>query len=60
MQFRIAILSPLHSLATLGNMTRIEIMGLYHPLDGVTNLKYKLLYFLTPNKKNFIEKGAGF
>ncbi len=26
-------------------------MGLYHPLDGVTNLKYKLLYFLTPNKK---------
>ncbi len=19
-------------------------MGLYHPLDGVTNLKYKLLY----------------
>ncbi len=26
-------------------------MGLYHPLDGITNLKYKLLYFLTPNKK---------
>jgi hypothetical protein len=26
-------------------------MGLYHALDGVTNLKYKLLYFLTPNKK---------
>jgi len=26
-------------------------MGLYHPLDGVTNLKYKLLYSLTPNKK---------
>jgi hypothetical protein len=35
-------------------------MGLYHPLDGVTNLKYKLLYFLTPNKKNFKEKGASF
>ncbi len=28
-------------------------MGLYHPLDGITNLKYKLLYLLTPNKKNF-------
>ncbi len=27
------------------------LMGLYHPLDGITNLKYKLLYFLTPNKK---------
>ena len=25
-------------------------MGLYHPLDGDTNLKYKLLGFLTPNK----------
>jgi hypothetical protein len=21
-----------------------------HPLDGITNLKYKLLHFLTPNK----------
>ncbi len=27
------------------------LIGLYHPLDGVTNLKYKLLCFLTPNKK---------
>jgi hypothetical protein len=26
-------------------------MGLYHPPDGITDLKYKLLYFLTPNKK---------
>jgi hypothetical protein len=26
------------------------LIGLYHPLDG-TNLKYKLLCFLTPNKK---------
>jgi hypothetical protein len=26
-------------------------MGLYHQLDGDTNLKYKLLGFLTPNKK---------
>jgi hypothetical protein len=25
-------------------------MGLYHPLYGITNLKYKL-YFLAPNKK---------
>jgi hypothetical protein len=28
----------------------ICLMGLYHPPDGVTNLKYKLLCFLTPNK----------
>jgi len=34
-------------------------MELYHALDGVTNLKYKLLYFLTPNKK-FKEKGTSF
>jgi len=26
-------------------------MGLYHPPEGITNLKYKLLYFLTPNEK---------
>jgi hypothetical protein len=32
-------------------------MGLYHPLDGVTNLKYKLLYYLTPIKK-IQEKGV--
>ncbi len=25
----------------------IESIRLYHPLDGVTNPKYKLLYFLT-------------
>jgi hypothetical protein len=35
-------------------------MGLYHPLDGVTNLKYKLLYFLTPNKKNSKRKALVF
>ncbi len=35
-------------------------MGLYHPLDGVTNLKYKLLYFLTPNKKNSKKKALAF
>ncbi len=28
-------------------------MGLYHPLESITNLKYKLLYFLTPNEKKF-------
>jgi hypothetical protein len=27
-------------------------MGLNHPLDGITNLKFKLLYFLTTNKKS--------
>ncbi len=26
-------------------------MGLYHPIDGDTNLKYKLLFLLTPSKK---------
>jgi hypothetical protein len=35
-------------------------MGLYHPLDGVTNLKYKLLYFLTPNKKISKRKALAF
>ncbi len=34
-------------------------MGLYHPLGGDTNLKYKLLCFLTPNKK-IKEKSSGF
>jgi hypothetical protein len=35
-------------------------MGLYHPLDGVTNFKYKLLYFLTTNNTIFKEKGISF
>jgi hypothetical protein len=30
----------------------VRAMGLYHPPDGITNLKYKL-YFLTPIKKKF-------
>jgi hypothetical protein len=34
--------------------------GALSPLDGFTNLKYKLLYFLTPYKKNFKEKGTSF
>jgi hypothetical protein len=39
---------------------KFKRMGLYHPLDGATNLKYKLSYFLTPNKKKFKEKGTSF
>ncbi len=34
--------------------------GLYHQLDGDTNLKYKLLGFLTPNKKNSKRKELAF
>ncbi len=33
------------------SFSTILITGLYHPLDGITNIKYKLLYFLAPNKK---------
>jgi hypothetical protein len=33
-------------------------MGSYQPLDGVTNLKYKLLYFLT--QKNSKRKALAF
>jgi hypothetical protein len=35
-------------------------MGLYHPLDGNINLKYKLLCFLTPNKKLSKKKALAF
>ncbi len=35
-------------------------MGLYHPLDGVANLKYKLQYFLSSNKKNSKRKALTF
>ncbi len=35
-------------------------LGLYHPLDSVTNLKYKLLYFLTPIKKISKRKALAF
>jgi hypothetical protein len=28
----------------------LSAMGLYHPLDGITNLEYNLMCFLTPNK----------
>jgi hypothetical protein len=37
----------------------VQPIGLYHPLDSITNLKYKLLCFLTPNKK-IIKKGTSF
>ncbi len=39
---------------------RYTLIGLYYPLDDITNLKYKLLRFLTLNKKNFKEKGTSF
>ncbi len=39
---------------------KAKSMGLYHPPDGVTNFKYKLLCFLTPNKIIFLEEGASF
>jgi hypothetical protein len=35
-------------------------IGLYHSLYGVNNLKYKLLYFLTPDKKNSKRKALAF
>ncbi len=35
-------------------------MGLYHPLDGITNLKHKLLYFLKSIKKNSKWKALAF
>jgi hypothetical protein len=30
-------------------MQIVMAIGLYHPLDGITNPKYKLFYFLTTN-----------
>ncbi len=38
----------------------VHSMGLYHPLDGVNILKYKLLYFLTRNKKISKRKALAF
>jgi hypothetical protein len=37
-----------------------KIKWLYHPLDGITNLKYKLLCFSTPNKNFFRENSTSF
>jgi len=45
---------------SLSRFFQASQMGLYHSLDAVTNLKYKFLYFLTPNKTNFKEKGTSF
>ncbi len=36
------------------------VIGLFHPLDGITNLKYGLLCFLTPNKKKSKRKAIAF
>jgi hypothetical protein len=36
----------------------LTTIGLNHPLDGITNLEYKLLCFLTPNNFFFKEKSA--
>jgi hypothetical protein len=47
------------TIVTIENRHHI-LIGLYYPLDGITNLKYKLLCFLTLNKKNFKEKGTSF
>jgi len=37
------------TLDTLLNATKLESIGLYHTLNGITNLKYKVLCFLTTN-----------
>ncbi len=54
--FRAAKLFAIQNVSVL----ELQSIGLYHPLDGATNLKYKLLCFLTPNKIIFQEKGATF
>jgi hypothetical protein len=41
-------------------MVNNHLIGLHDSLEGVTNLKNTLLCFLTPNKKNFKEKGTSF
>ncbi len=38
----------------------LSVMVLFHPLDGDTNLKYKMLRFLTPNKKISKKKALAF
>ena len=38
----------------------LDEIGLYHPLAGITNLKYKLLCFLTPDKKISKRKALAF
>ncbi len=48
------------AVATVHAVVVVATLGLYHPLDGDTNLKYKLLCFLIPNKKDFKEKDTCF
>jgi hypothetical protein len=43
-----------------GHIWQAKVMGLYHPLDGITNLKYKLLCFFTPNKRKLKKKGTSY
>ncbi len=38
----------------------VDEMGLDHPLDGITNPKYKLLHFLTTNFFLQREEGTSF
>jgi hypothetical protein len=38
-----------------GHSVNMTLIGLYHPLDGITNPKYKMLHFLT-TKNNFREE----
>ncbi len=42
------------------HLWKLKTIWLYHPLDGIINLEYNLLCFLTPNKIIFKEKGASF
>jgi hypothetical protein len=41
-------------------LLHLNLIGLYHRLNGNTNLKYKLLCFLTPNKKISKRKALAF
>jgi hypothetical protein len=53
------LLKDTNSFVPLG-LNEADTIGLYHSLDGITNLKYKLLYFLTPNKKISKRKALAF
>jgi hypothetical protein len=57
--FHRSIYQYLISTAHNGRKEKMLKIGLSHLLDGVTNLKYKLLCFSTPNKF-FKEKGTSF
>ncbi len=58
--FHSARSNSLLSVAQCAHFTKAAFqMGHYHPLDGVTNLKSKLLYLVHLTKK-FKEKGTSF